>query len=413
MAAVALLQSLLFLAWGDPQPIYDEAGYISAGETVAQWLRCGGSVQGLCAEATASSLGALLWHNPGYSALFVVAELLPGSAANWIRALQLVAGLLAGACVHRVLRPHTPPGIALAAAWVIWLYPVQLFFRVTLWPVAVATAAVAVVVLLAVRVHAEPSLRARLELSGGFLVLSLVYPMALAATPLLAVWLLQLGNRRGLGRRPAADVLAPTLGLWAGLIIMTSIALGTPSLGLLAGPENRALGNNPHIAQWRGSSLHDPASVQALRADVERGCPPAKPLSTLRCHAQSHRAIARDTVARAPGTAALRAGLRVVETWAPDEYVARHLSDSRVSTRWSFPASVPMLVRIAEVILLTGVLLLPLGGRDRRVRGLLIVVILCTAPIALGVGVTRLRQPLLPLIVLAAALTLARYNRPR
>ena len=413
MTAVTLLQGLLFLGWGDPRPIYDEAGYLAAGEAAARWLRCISSLDGLCTETARSSVGRLLWHNPGYATLFVVAELLPGNAANWIRGIQLIGGLLAGVCVYKTLQSSCSPGIALSAAWIVWLHPVQLFFRVTLWPVALATAAVSVTLLLTLRVHRKPSCRRRLELSLGFLVLSLLYPLALGALPLLGLWLLRTGSPSGLAWRSLVDVLAPTIGVWAVLILVTSSALGTPSFALLAGPENEALGNNPYIAEGRGSSLHDQNSVRALRANVERMCPSSPPQSSLRCRAQAHRAIARETIALSPGRAALRAGLRVVETWSPDEYVSRHLSDDRVHTRWSLPQGLPTLVSAVEIALLIGVLLLPLGARDPRVRGLLVTLMLCTVPITLGVGITRLRQPLLPVIILAAALSLSRYHRAR
>ncbi len=406
--AVAAVQAVLWWAWGSPAPIFDEAGYLAAGHAVGDWLRCAAGRS--CVEASGASLGRLLWHNPGYAALFVVADLLPGDPAGWIRAAQLVAGLLAGLWVRSLLAPRLGPRAALLAAALVWLHPTQLFFRLTLWPVALATAAFAGVALLAARLDRAPTVRGQLGLGAALVVLTLLHPPALGVVPVVALWLLRTRPRR---LAIVGPVLLPTVLTWTLLFAATSAALATPSLGLLSGPENAALGNNPYIAPGRGSSLHDAASVRRLRGDVQAECPPVAPLERLRCEARAYDRIASRAVRAHPGAAATRALLRVLETWAPDEYVARHLADPRVRTRWPLPSVVPLLVRAAELGTLLLLLGVALGARDRDVLAVAVTAALCTAPVLFSVGLTRLSQPLLPLLVVGAALTAARYHQRR
>lgn len=399
-----LLHGLLWLAWGTPTPVYDEAGYIAAGRAVADQIRCTAGCEG----SLSAALGRLLWHNPGYSAAFVVAELLPGGSALWIRLLQIAAGLLGAACVHRLLERRLSGPWPLLAAAAFALHPTHLFFRLTLWPVAVAACGVALVTLLLDRLDAEPTGGRAWTTGCAYAGLTAVFPPALGAAPLL----LGLSLRRHLRPRAAA-ILVPAAAMWAAFALASTLALGQPAL-LLSEPENAALGNNPWIADGRGSSLHDKESVRLLRGTVDRACPPTGGLDELRCAAREHRRIARETVRGAPLAAVGRSVLRILETWAPDDYVERHLRDERVG--WSSPASPALLalVALAELATLLLVLVAAAGAaRSRRVLLLVAAIALCTAPVVFGVGLTRLRQPLLPLVLVAAALTLGRYHRRR
>lgn len=382
--------------------MYDEVGYVAAGRAVADQLTCAGS----CDGSLVAAIGRLLWHNPGYSAAFVIAELLPGGSAIWIRLLQIGAGLLTAACVHRLLARRLAAPWPLLAAGFCALHPTHLFFRLTLWPVALGACGVALVALLLDRLDAEPS-RGRAWTTGlAYAALTSVFPLALGAAPLLVGVVVRL-------RGHAVALLLPAGALWAALALASSLALGQPAL-LLSGPENAALGNNPWIADGRGSSLHDKESVRLLRGTVDRACPPTGALDELRCKGLEHRVIARETLRAAPLSAVGRALIRVLETWSPDDYVARHLRDPRVG--WASPAApaVLALVALAELASLL-LLLVAAAGAARRPRVLLLVaaIALCTAPVLFGVGLTRLRQPLLPLVLVAAALAVGRYHRRR
>lgn len=410
---VALLQGLLWFAWGSPAPIYDEAGYLAGGEAVARLVRCslGLEVGPACGAVGFTDLGRLLWHNPGWSALFVVAELLPGSAAAWIRGLNLVAGLLAGLATWAALNGALPRRHAMGAAALVWLLPAQLYFRLTLWPVALGTALVAGALLAARRAAERPTPARQHQLGLLLLALVLVWPLALAAVPLVGLGMVRLGGRES-ALRTVSRVAGPALGAWVLLVLTTSLALQVPTNGTLASPENLALANNPWIPRGRGSSLHAPESVRRVRFEAHQVCPQGNGLPAVRCRARVWRSLAGDTIAQAPGAAVGRAGLRILETWRRDDYLPRHVADERTVLRRPPP---PFLIDVEQVTELLVLALLfvsaALGARDRRVLALLAVVALCTLPVALGVGVTRLRQPLLPIIAVAAALTLARYHR--
>ena len=417
LVVVAALHCVLLFGWGAADPIYDEVGYLAAGEEVARFVRCTvGLVSGPdCAAAGPSSLGRLAWHNPGYAALFPIAALLPGPAALWIRLLQIAAGLIAGAATGALLRRWTSERVALVGALVVWLHPVQLFFRMTLWPVAVATGAAAVSALLVARLAERPGSEQRARQLGlAVVVLVFVWPPALALVPFGAVWAARLGRNGG-------HLLGPLLLTWLPWALLASLILGRPSAMDLAAAENTALGNNPWIADGRGSALHDPPAVQRLRFESAVGCPAEAGLERLRCRAARQDAISRRTMAEDPAGAAQRALLRFLETWRPDDFVDRHLADLRV---WAKPppagirAASGAAARLAEIGTLLAVLLACVGAlRDRRVALLVGAAVLATTPVLLTVGLTRLRQPGLPWIVAAVLLTLPHlrrtYTRPR
>lgn len=412
---VALLQGLLWFAWGSPAPIFDEAGYLAGGEAVGRLVRCTLGVEAgpACGAVGPTDLGRLLWHNPGWAALFVVADLLPGAAAAWIRGLNLLAGVAAGLATWATLRGRVPPPHAVGAAAVVWLLPAHLYFRLTLWPVALGTALVAGALLAVRRAVERPTPARQHQLGLVLLALVLVWPLALAAVPLVALGMARL-DRRGAQPQVLTRVAGPALGAWVLLVLATSLALQVPTNGTLASPENLALANNPWIPAGRGSSLHAPESVQRVRFEGHQRCPQGNGLEAVRCRARVWRGLARDTIARAPGEAVGRAGLRVLETWRRDDYLPRHVSDERAVLRHPPPPSLIALEQVMELLVFALLFVSAgLGARDRRVLGLLAVVALCTLPVALGVGVTRLRQPLLPIIAAAAALTLARYHRAR
>lgn len=410
---VALLQGLLWFAWGSPEPIYDEAGYLAGGEAVGRLVRCslGLEVGPACGAVGLADLGRLLWHNPGWSALFAVADLLPGSAAAWIRGLNLIAGVLAGFATWAALRGAVPRAHALGAAALVWLLPAQLYFRLTLWPVALGTALVAGAVLAVRRAAERPTPDRQHQLGLLLLALVLVWPLALTAVPLVGLGLARLAGREAV-LRTVSRVAGPALGAWVLLVLTTSLALQVPTNGTLASPENLALANNPWIPAGRGSSLHAPESVRRVRFEAHQVCPQGNGLPAVRCRARVWRSLAGDTIARAPGEALGRAGLRILETWRRDDYLPRHVADERAVLRRAPPPFLIDVEQAAELLVLALLFVsAALGARDRRVLALLAVVALCTLPVALGVGVTRLRQPLLPIIAVAAALTLARYHR--
>lgn len=380
--AVAALQVGLLLAWGDPPLQHDEFGYEQTAAAALGWL---------AGEQPASQLGRLAWHNPGYSVAVTVAGGI-GPTATVTRLLQLLAGLLTGLVLFHALRRRVPHSWALAGACVVWLYPSHLFFRLTLWPVALATGLAAVVLLCALRLADAPDDRAR-QWSLGLALAPLPFfaAPALALLPGLLLWP---GPRRG------ARVAAPMLALWLPWAVAVSSVLGTPSAMDFAGPCNVALGNHPAVEPGRGSVWGDRHARERFQIDQRGACAQTDLAERTRCDARWCGEVARRTVRQDPAGASLRAALRVAETWSQDSFLLRHLDEL------DRPAPPGM----AAVVLLLHVALLLLavtGLRTREGRAAWVAVALWTLPVLMTVGFTRLRQPLLPVLVFAAVVGLA------
>ena len=386
---VAVVHVALLVAWGSPEPLHDELGYVKTGELVADQLRGG---------VDPSVLGRVAWHNAGYSALFVGAELLFGDARLPLRLLQLLVGLLAGLLVFHGLRRRVPRALALAGALVVWLHPSLLFFRLTFWPVSLAVLLTSAVALCALRLAEAPDDPGRQwELGLSLAPLPFFAPQALALVPILLAWP---------GLRRAPRVLGPLLALWLPWMVAVSLALGTFAPIDLAGPRNLALGNHPAIAEGRGSLWGDPEGKAALQAELESACPQASQADRVRCEVAESIRLARATATADPGAALSRAGLRLVETWLPDRFLVRHLEELGRPP----PVVLPVLLLVLHLLVLAAALL---GLRTREGRVAWIGAVAWCVPVLLTVGFTRLRQPLLPWLVVAGVLGLAEATRGR
>ncbi len=370
--AVAALEVGLLHAWRDPALFFDEQGYAALRD---DWRR-------------------LALHNPGYG---VVALLLEAPAL--IRVVQLAAGLLTGLVVFHALRRRVDPKWALAGAVVVWTHPSHLFFRLTLWPVALATALVAVVLLCVLRLAEDPDDPDRQWALGlAYAPLPFFAAPALALAPAALLWP---------GRRRAGRVLGPLLVVWLPWAAALSINLGTVAPMDLVGPCNVAMGNHPGIAADRGSLWGDREGRLAFEAERDDACADAAGASReeARCHAGWCAGVARSTIADAPGAALRRAALRVAETWRPGTFAVRHLPlVGRPDPR---PLAIGLAVLHALIVLAA------LSGlRTREGRAAWLALALWTLPIALTVGFTRARQPLLPVLVFAAFVARGRERKP-
>ena len=388
-AVVAALHLALLIAWGSPAPLHDELGYARTGQLVADGLLQGGDPE---------LLGRVAWHNPGYGGLFVAASLLPGDGQLVMRLLQVAAGLLAGLLVFHGLRRRVSPAWALAGAMAVWLHPSQLFFRVSFWPVAVATLLTAAVALCALRLAEAPDEPGRQwELGLALAPLPFFAPQALALIPGLLLWP---------GPRRAPRVLGPLLALWLPWMVAVSLALGTFTPIDLAGPRNLVLGNHPAVAEHRGSLWGDPGGKGLLQVELDAACGQDRQAARVRCEALESKRIARRTALEAPGAAVRRAGLRLLETWQPDRFLPRRLRELDRPGAEGL-ALLLLLLHFA----LVGAALAGLGRPEGRAAWA--GVLLWCVPVLLTVGFTRLRQPLLPWLVVAAVVGLASPSTAR
>jgi len=390
--AVAAVQVLLLRAWGEPPLLYDEAGYELATEAVAGWAGDG------FGAPLPPEVGRVALHNPGYAVALGVVRWTTGATAAPMRVLQALIGLLSGLVLFHALRRRVPDGWALTGALALWLHPSALFFRLTLWPTAAATGLVALAVLCALRLADDVEDRGRQWALGlVFAPLPFVAAPALALLPALLVWP---GPRRGW--RVAAPFLA--LGIpWAAAV---SITVGSFSPMDTSAACNLALGNHDLVAADRGSLWGDPegrAAFEALRGDA---CPQTDALARIRCEARWCGDVARTTVTSDPGAAGVRAARRGFETWRTDTFAPRHLD------ALGFPRSLALRSLLMGVHLaLLGLALL--GLRTREGRAAWAAVGLWTVPALLSVGFTRVRQPLLPVLVFAAVIGIAHLVRER
>lgn len=395
--AVTGLKLALLIAWGDRAPIFDEAGYLKTAEAVAAWLTGG--------TGDPSVLGRIAWHNPGYGVLATVFAGV-GDTGGWgLRLLQLVAGVHTGLCVHTLLARRIAPSGAIIGALVVWLHPSMLFFGLTLWPVSLATWCLTAGTLALDDFARSPNSRGRAAVAGWTLApLPFLAPQALLLLPLLGVVAYRIH------RRSPATILGPTLALWLPWSLAASVALGAPTPMDFASRETFALGNNSHIPAGHGSSFDHADSLGLLRAEVADLCGDAGDADRVRCDARSYGAIARREIAAQPGAAVARAALRIIEGWSTDTFLVRHLRDSRAFPN---PPSAALVARIDDILtgaqLLLVLLFLVAAANPRRrtdTATIVVAVGLWTLGIALTIGATRLRQPALPWIVVAALTTL-------
>jgi len=396
-AAVALLKIVLLVLWGDRVPIYDEAGYLKTGEAVAAWLTGG--------TGDPSVLGRIAWHNPGYGVLATLFATIGDSAGWGLRLLQLVAGVHTGLCVHALLVRRVRRSGALIGALIVWLHPSMLFFGLALWPVALATWCLAAGTLALDDFARAPNSRGRAVAAGWTLApLPFLAPQALLLLPLLAAVAYRIQ------RRSLASVLGPTLALWLPWSLAASVALGMPTPMDFASRETVALGNNPHIPAGRGSSFDQTDAIRLLRADVADVCGDGVDAARVRCDARTYGNIARRTIRESPFGATARSFVRVLEAWSTDTFLLRHLADERAFARPP-PKGVVQVLHAGltglQSALILGFLIAAVNPRRRRDVGALAVAVgLWTVGIALTVGATRLRQPALPWIVVAALTSL-------
>ncbi|MCP4868895.1 MAG: hypothetical protein GY898_09260 [Proteobacteria bacterium] len=379
--AVAVVQVVLFQAWGTPPLRYDEVGYQAAADGFTAWAGDG------FPTPIPADVGRIAVHNPGYGAVAGLIQWLSGTLPGPLRLLQLLAGLLTGLVVFHALRRRVPETWALVGALAVWLHPSALFFRLTLWPTAFATGLVALVLLCALRLADDPDDRSRQWALGlTFAPLPFFAAPSLALLPALLAWP---GPRRGW------RVAVPAAALWIPWMLGLSLLLQTFTPMDTSGPCNVALGNHELIRADASSlwgSLAERESFEALRASA---CRHRDPLAELRCEARWCKDVAAATVASDPGAAAGRALLRVGATWQVDAFAVRHfeLIDRGV------PAGLEALVTASHF----GLLALALVGlRTREGRAAWIAIALWTVPVLLSVGFTRIRQPLLPVLVFAA-----------
>ena len=402
---LAGLHTALLALWGQPELLHDEADYIAQGTL----LRA--SVLG--DAPLPEALGRLTLHNPAYAGFVALLEAPTGIGASLTRLLQCAAGILSGLLLRSWLQPRVGGTAANMAAWLLWLHPTLLFFRLTLWPVSFTLLGLCLFLhqggLLGRdednvsppsddRVADSRNRQTKTRRLGWLLaLLPLLTPSALLLWPIVV-------SSHGLAK--AAKILRFGVVLIVGWSVLLSVAVGTPAFLDLSGPRNVSLANHPAISEGRGSLWGDPSAKASWSAELAAACPGESGAAAKRCELQWARSNATQTILNDPTGALHRAILRVAETWAPDRFLPRHLEGLRGSPTAGIQGALALLHGVLVLMALLG-LRHPLGRR------LLLASLLWTLPVLLAVGFTRLRIPLTPWLLASAALGLAGLRTPR
>ncbi len=400
--AVLVLKAVLLGLWGERPPLFDEGSYLAAADAVEGWLRAGAPTDNL------DPAGRLAWHNPAYSTLVAAAALMPGSAALWMRLLQLAASLVSGLLLFRFLRPRAGRSLALAGALVLWLHPSMLFYSLTLWPVTLATFGTTALLFAAGRYADHPDdPKRQLELGLTIAPLPFFASPALLLLPAIAAWTKP---------RSWSRTVLPGVALWLAWTLPLATILGSWTAIDLAGPRNAALGNTEWVRDGRGSLWGDPEGKAVFMSKLEDTCGATMDIHRVRCEVLWCKQEAIAWTRAHPASFGTRALLRLGETWLPDTFLPRHLQSAV-----AFPNGPPeglvkparVLLAVVQAALLVAVILMGWAARRQPlVKALVVGVIVWTIPIVLVLGNTRLRQPLLPWIIAGAALVAARAIRP-
>ena len=392
-AALGLVHCAALFLWGSGEPRHDGVDYIAQGQLLAAWVAGNGG------PSVAEVVGRLALHNPGYAALVAVSEALTGRGELIVRAIQCAAGILSGFILFAGLRNRVGASLALTAACVLWFHPAMIFFRLSLWPVALATLGTTALGYWALTSERPVEGATRTPLHWGFgwtlAILPFFASPALALLP--AAWLLtERGERRA--------AFGPTAALWLPWTLALSLTLGSFTAVDLSASRNLALGNHPAVSEGRGSLWGDPEAKRIYLSELNSACPGPPELSTARCEHGFNTSVAADTLRSAPFAAAHRALLRLKETWRPGTFLPREFKQQKV------PGARQMTVALG----LTHFLLLSLallGIRTPQGRAALSACLLWTLPVLFTVGFTRLRQPTLPFLLIAASFGIRALTR--
>lgn len=384
-ALVGLVHCAALFLWANSEPRHDGADYIAQGRLLAAWAG------GHPAVSASEVLGRFALHNPGYAATVALAEASTGRGELIIRLLQCLAGIGSGFILYAALHPRVGRPLALAASCVLWFHPSMLFFRLSLWPVAFATLGTTLLAYWVLRGKGPEGAP-----SAGWFRSPFGWTLALLPFFTAPALLLLPGLWFVVGRKTFARLAAPSLALWLPWTLALSLALGAFVPLDLSSSRNLALGNHPAISEGRGSLWGDPVAKASYLAELAAACPPGAARQTKRCEQRFNTKIAKETVTAAPAAALRRALLRAKETWVPGSFLPRALQERG---RGNAPAAAAILASLHWPLVLFALL----GLRRPEGRAALAAAALWSLPVLISVGFTRLRQPTLPFLLVAAS----------
>jgi hypothetical protein len=267
----------------------------------------------------------------------------------------------------------------------------MLFFRVSLWPVAFAALGTTLVAYWVLQGEGPNEARqvGWFRSPFGWTLALLPFFAASALLLLPGLWFV-------VGRRRFATLVAPSLALWLPWTLALSLALGAFVPVDLSSSRNLALGNHPAISEGRGSLWGDPEAKAGYLAELAAACPQTDGVLRKRCAHRFNTALAKKTAAGDPSAALKRAVLRAKETWVPGSFLPRALKERGLR-------SSPQVVAVLALLHWPLMAFALLGLLTRPGRTALAGAALWTLPVLVAVGFTRLRQPILPFLLVAAS----------
>lgn len=411
LLASGLLKVLLAVGVADLTPRYDEVEFLEFGRRVA------------AGEAP------VLWRAPGYQSFVAAGLSLAGGDVLGVRLLQVLLSIATTWFVYRLGRRLGGESVGLAAAAFLAFYPSHVAFSHLLWA---ETLFLFLIVLAFERVLVFRDSEAWRDalLAGALLgAASLVRSMGIPFLLITAAWLLWTG-----GRRPRTFALvAAAVVVMAPWSLSASVRAGRWVLVDTNAGWNLWSGHNEYIAPdlqgiwgtglpfenglsetW-GPRLEAnglPAGLAGVRLQGEWRRELTRRLTEAGISDRSspaadawYRSEAMRELRRAPGAALGRVPRKLAALWSPDLFLPRHLLRD-----WYGPTSPALAAWLSGItwaaacipLLLGPMALAALGRSDFRTLATLWIGA-ALAIHAVLFGVSRMHQPLVPFLVLAAA----------
>lgn len=408
------LKLLLAIAFADLPPRYDEVEFLEFGRRIA------------------SGEAPVLWRAPGYQSFVAAGLAVAGGRVVGVRILQVLLSVATTLVLYRLGRRIASERVAFAAATFVAFYPSLVAFSHLLWAETLFTFLILLAFDRLLRAAEEGGTRgdaitAGVLLGGAALVRSAGVPLLVASV----VWALWFAGRRV----PVGALVAAALIVIAPWSIHASLRAGRFVLIDTNPGWNLWSGNNEYVEPdlqgiWgTGLGLDNgleeawgprlvarglPAGLAGARLDGEwRGELPGRLAAdgiTDRSSPEAdawYRARALEEMRRDPMGVVRRAPLKLAALWSPDFFLARHvLRDWYGRASGVAAAAVVALAWLASLVPLVGgpYALVAAAARRNAWSTLAIAWIAILLPMhALLFGVSRMHQPLVPLLALAAA----------
>jgi 4-amino-4-deoxy-L-arabinose transferase-like glycosyltransferase len=415
LIATGLIKVVLSIVFADLPPRYDEQEFLELGERI------------VAGEAPHP------WRAPGYQAFVALGLLAGGGRTIGVRLLQALLSTATALVVYRLGRRIRGERAGLAAGAFLAFHPSHVAFSHLLWSETLFLLPAMLAFERLWTADAEersgPAVTAGLLLGAAALVRSLAVPLLL----LSAAWLAGRRRDRPALRRAAGAAIAGILVIapWS---LFVSAQVGRPVLIDTNAGYNLWLGHNEYLSRdlpslWAVGLPPENGTTEAWAERLAaRGLDPGlaafEPDGTWRTQVPRRlaargvtvlgspeaelwfRAEARRALAEDPGGALRRVPLKIAALWAPDTFLPRHvLRDWYGIVSPSLAVALTLMTWGTAAVALIGgpaalAALRPSAFRSLTTAWIVLFLVLH----GFAFGVSRMHQPLVPLLLLAVAI---------